>query len=132
MLRFRTIIATAGLFVAVPACDQATDERSAAAKAGEAVIVVPYMVEPGRSRTDAMQAIENIAAELRAQPGFVDAQLLEEGAPDGQQQFVHVTRWGSFDDWNAVSGSADFQKVLDANLPYVRVNLTQVYRPVER
>lgn len=130
-MRLRTTVTATGLLFALTGCGGSAD-RSAATAAGDTVIVVPYTVEPGRSRADAVKAIGDIAANMRTQPGHVDARLLEESAPGVQPQFVHVTRWRSFDDWNALSGSPEFQKVLDRNLPAVRVSLAQVYKPVAK
>lgn len=126
-MRLKPALAATGLLLALAGCGEAND-RSAATD--DTVIVVPYTVEPGTSRAEAVKAIGDIAAGMQTQPGYVDARLLEESAPNVQPQFVHVMRWRLFGDWDALSGSPEFQEVLDRNLPAVRVNLAQVYKPV--
>jgi heme-degrading monooxygenase HmoA len=130
-MRLPTLVGALSLLLMAGACTSHSDNAAAQKATDPVVIVVPYTIEPGKSEADALRAIQAISAEIKTHHGFVDARLLKESLPNVQPQYLHVTRWHALDDWSALSASPKFQSVLDKSLPSVRVNLAQVYKPVQ-
>lgn len=51
---------------------------------------------------------------LRKQPGYVENALLENRNGDNKPNYVGVSRWKSFKDWEALWAKEDFQKLVRA------------------
>lgn len=64
-MRPRTIVAAASLALALSGCSQANN-GSASTTANDAVIVVPYTIESGKSRADALKAIGGIGESIKS------------------------------------------------------------------
>lgn len=104
--------------------------RQAEAQTRPVTVVIPLTVAEGTNRAAAIVAMQRVAAFVRRQPGLIDEQLLESSLPSGQPALMHLMRWREQANWEAMSGSDAFQKVLSESGPLFSVDLAGIYKPV--
>jgi len=64
-------------------------------------IVIPLAAGAGKSRDEAVKAMQNIAAVIRKQPGLLDEVLMENKNANNKFSHVHVMRWRDMKNWKA-------------------------------
>ena len=94
-------------------------------------IVIPLAAAAGKSRDDVLNAMRNIVAVIRKQPGLIDEVLLENKNPADKPSHVHMTRWREQKNWEAVFTNAEFQQAINANVAFFTVDGEGIYTPVK-
>lgn len=118
-----------GLLAGVGAPGSAKSQTNASATEG-VTIVVPFTAVPGRNRAEVLQAMKNVVAVIRAQPGLIEEVLMESRDPSRSPSHVHVARWREQKNWDALFGNADVIKVMKANAGFFTLDAAGVYAPV--
>ena len=121
---------TMALTAAIAMLPSAQAQTKPAAPEG-VTIVIPLVAAAGKSRDDAVKAMQNIVAVIRKQPGLIDEVLMENKNPVNKPSHVHVTRWREQKNWEAVFTNAEFQQAIDANMAFFTVDGAGIYTPVK-
>lgn len=119
---FLTLIGLWGLGLA------ATDGR---AEAKEVTIAIILQVAEGKDPVEAVEAMKEVGVFISKQPGLIDGVLLQSSFPGNSPSHVHIMRWRELRDWEAISGSDDFQKLLDEKSAFFDLKPAEVFMPVE-
>ena len=64
------------------------------------------------ARTQLQERMAAIRDYIRKQPGYIENALMENRNPGGKPEFVGVSRWKSFKDWEALWLKPEFQKLV--------------------
>jgi len=94
-------------------------------------IVIPLAAGAGKSRDEAVKAMQNIAAVIRKQPGLLDEVLMENKNANNKFSHVHVMRWRDMKNWESVFASAEFNKAMAANAGFFTLDGAAIYTPVK-
>lgn len=78
------------------------------------VTVMQFTARSAADRGRLQQRMGAIRDYLRKQPGYVENALMENRNPAGKPDFVGVSRWRSFKDWEALWLKPDLQKLVAA------------------
>jgi heme-degrading monooxygenase HmoA len=78
------------------------------------VTVMQFSARSAADRGRLQQRMGAIRDYLRKQPGYVENALMENRNPGGKPEFVGVSRWRSFKDWEALWLKPDLQKLVAA------------------
>lgn len=92
-------------------------------------IVFELHLEDMTSERAAISHLQPVIDFVRRQDGHIESVLLrgEAGSPS---DFVHVTRWHSVADWEAMFESAEFLAILSDMMPGFAPAAAQVWRPL--
>ncbi len=85
----------------------------------EVVVVLELNPAKGATRETADAHIQEIVSFLGKQPGYAGGQFLRNLNSANSPQFVHVTRWRSFDDWEKLFVNPAFVSELDRQSPFI-------------
>lgn len=96
---------------------------------GEVTIVMNLQLVEGTAMRRALTSVRPILEHIRAQPGLISETLLM-GSVDVSQDYVHVTRWESVEDWEALHEDQAFLDLLSAMNPGFEPAIAQVYMGV--
>ena len=111
---------------------RATAQAQAPATSSDAVSIAMLLnVEKGKGTDEAVKAMKDVGAYMRRQPGFIDGALLESTFPGNKPSHVYWSRWRTFKDWEQLSASADFLKLLDAKGKLFSWSAAEVFKPVK-
>jgi len=121
-------IAMAILLLAVPA----TWSRAQAASASNNTTVVMLLtVHEGQPAAPAVAAMKEIVAFIGKATGLIDQSLLVSSFPNNKPSHVHIMRWNSIKDWEALSSSQEFLDLVSSNTMLFDLKTAEVFTPVE-
>lgn len=86
------------------------------------VTVMQFSVRNPASRSPLKERMLVIRDYLRKQPGYIENALMENRNPGSKPEFVGVSRWRSFKDWEALWLKPEFQKMVAAANEFGDVN----------
>ncbi|MFN0040959.1 MAG: antibiotic biosynthesis monooxygenase family protein [Burkholderiales bacterium] len=95
------------------------------------VTVMQFSVRSGATRAQLQQRMSPIRDFIRKQPGFIETVLMENRNTGNQPDFVGITRWKSFKDWEALWLKPEFQKLVATAGEVGSVN-PGMYSPIKR
>ena len=99
---------------------------------GDGVVIAMLLhVEKGHSTEDALKAMRDVGAYIRKQPGFIDGSLLASTFPGNKPSHVHISRWRAVADWEALSASAEFLKLLETRGKVFGWSAAEIFKPVK-
>lgn len=101
------------------------------AEAKEVTIAIILQVAEGKDQAEAVAAMKEIVAFIGKQPGLIDGVLLQSSFPGNTPSHVNIMRWRDLEDWEALSGSDDFQKLLGEKAAFFNLRPAEVFTPVE-
>ncbi len=78
------------------------------------VTVMQFSARNATSRAPLQERMGAIRDYIRKQPGYIENALMENRNPGNKPEFVGVSRWKSFKDWEALWLKPDFQKLVAA------------------
>jgi heme-degrading monooxygenase HmoA len=108
-LAFSTVTASAQ---AVPALDDAST----------VVTVMQFSARNAAARAPLQERMGVIRDYIRKQPGYIENALMENRNPGNKPEFVGVSRWKSFKDWEALWLKPEFQKLVAAAGEFGEIN----------
>lgn len=79
---------------------------------GTVVTVMQFSLRDKASREQLQQRMVAVRDYIRKQPGYIENALMENRNPGNKPEFVGVSRWKSFKDWEALWLKPDFQKLV--------------------
>jgi heme-degrading monooxygenase HmoA len=128
-MKFHTVVlalalaaASASTFAqAVPALDDP----------GTVVTVMQFSARSAATRDQLQQRMGAIRDYIRKQPGYVENALMENRNTGAKPEFVGVSRWRSFKDWEALWLKPEFQKLVAAAGEVGDIN-PGTYSPLKR
>ena len=115
------VSSAATLAQAVPALDDANT----------VVTVMQFSARSAATRAQLQDRMGTIREYIRKQPGFIDNALMENRNAGGKPDFVGVSRWKSFKDWEALWLKPEFQKLVAAAGEVGEIN-PGTYSPLKR
>ena len=115
---------------AVGASFAAVSGAQAQTTAAPITLVIELTATRSKPRAEAVAAMKRVVEVIARQPGLVDEMLMENKNPDNKPSHVHVMRWRSLQNWEAVHTNPEFQKVLQANATYFTLS-AGIYTPVK-
>ena len=95
------------------------------------VTVMQFTARNAASRAPLQERMGAIRDYIRKQPGFIENALMENRNPANKPDFVGVSRWKSFKDWEALWLKPEFQKLVAAVSDVGEIN-PGTYSPVKR
>lgn len=114
-----TLAAVALVFSAATASAQAApalDDPSTV------VTVMQFSARSAAARAPLQERMGAIRDYIRKQPGYIENALMENRNPASKPEFVGVSRWKSFKDWEALWLKPDFQKMVAAASEFGEIN----------
>lgn len=78
------------------------------------VTVMQFSARSAATRAQLQERMGAIREYIRKQPGYIENALMENRNPANKPDFVGVSRWKSFKDWEALWLKPDFQKLVTA------------------
>ena len=78
------------------------------------VTVMQFSVRNAATRSQLQERMGAIRDYIRKQPGYIENALMENRSPGNKPDFVGVSRWKSFKDWEALWLKPEFQKLVAA------------------
>ena len=78
------------------------------------VTVMQFSARSTAMRAQLKERMGAIRDYLRKQPGYIENALMENRNPGSKPEFVGVSRWKSFKDWEALWLKPEFQKLVSA------------------
>ena len=101
----------------------------ALSQGGEVTIVMNLELSEGASIREALTSIRPVLERIREQPGLIEETLLM-GSVDVSQDYVHVMRWQSVEDWEALYEDSAFLEELSTMNPAFEASIAEVYMSV--
>lgn len=95
------------------------------------VTVMQFSARNAAARAPLQERMGAIRDCLRKQPGYIENALMENRNAGAKPEFVGVSRWKSFKDWEALWLKPEFQKLVAAAGEVGEVN-PGTYAPVKR
>ena len=95
------------------------------------VTVMQFSARNAATRAQLQERMGAIRDYIRKQPGFVDNALMENRNTGNKPDFVGVSRWKSFKDWEALWLKPEFQKLVAAAGEVGEIN-PGTYSPIKR
>lgn len=95
------------------------------------VTVMQFSARSADKRAQLQTRMATIRDYIRKQPGYIENALMENRNPDSKPDFVGVSRWKSFKDWEALWLKPEFQKLIAAVGEVGDIN-PGTYSPVKR
>ena len=81
------------------------------------------------SERAALSQLQPVVDFVRLSDGYIEDVILR-GEEGSTSDFLHVTRWETVSDWEAMFESAEFLGILDDMMPGFAPSAAQVWRPV--
>ena len=78
------------------------------------VTVMQFSARNAAARAPLQERMGAIRDYIRKQPGYIENALMENRNPGSKPDFVGVSRWKSFKDWEALWLKPEFQKLVAA------------------
>jgi heme-degrading monooxygenase HmoA len=78
------------------------------------VTVMQFSAKSAATRTQLQERMGAIRDYIRKQPGYIENVLMENRTPGNKPDFVGVSRWKSYKDWEALWLKPEFQKLVAA------------------
>jgi heme-degrading monooxygenase HmoA len=89
----------------------------------EAVTVVIQLSPVAGAKADAaLAAMNEMRAFIKKQPGFLSSEFVQNINPANSPSHVHVVRWASLKNWEAVFASPEFAKLNASGTKLYTVN----------
>ena len=98
---------------------------------GGTVVVMLFTVTPGTPTATAVSGMKEILAFAKTQPGLIDEVLLASTFPDNKPSHIHLMRWRSLSDWEALHDSPEFLSLLRSKAALFEWRPAEVFVPVE-
>ena len=95
------------------------------------VTVMQFSARNAGARTQLQERMAAIRDYIRKQPGYIENALMENRNPGGKPEFVGVSRWKSFKDWEALWLKPEFQKLVAAAGEVGEIN-PGTFAPIKR
>ena len=95
------------------------------------VTVMQFSARNTAARAPLQERMGAIRDYIRKQPGYIENALMENRNPGAKPEFVGVSRWKSFKDWEALWLKPEFQKLVAAAGEVGDIN-PGTYSPVKR
>ena len=95
------------------------------------VTVMQFSARNATARAPLQERMGAIRDYLRKQPGYIENALMENRNAGAKPEFVGVSRWKSFKDWEALWLKPEFQKLVAAAGEVGDIN-PGTYSPVKR
>ena len=95
------------------------------------VTVMQFSARNAAARAPLQQRMGAIRDYIRKQPGYIENAIMENRNPGAKPDFVGVSRWKSFKDWEAMWLKPEFQKLVAA-VSEVGEIAPGTYSPVKR
>ncbi|MDH4451200.1 MAG: hypothetical protein QE265_11535 [Rhodoferax sp.] len=95
------------------------------------VTVMQFSARNAAARAPLQERMAAIRDYVRKQPGYIENALMENRNPGNKPEFVGVTRWNSFKDWEALWLKPEFQKLVAAAGEFGEVN-PGTFSPVKK
>lgn len=94
-------------------------------------VVVPIQPTQPEQHDETLKALQAVRAVVAKQDGIVDETLLENKNPKGQYSYVHVMRWKSEAQWQAMLSNAAFLEAVKNNRTFFTIDEAMTYQPVK-
>ena len=95
------------------------------------VTVMQFSARNAAARAPLQERMGAIRDYIRKQPGYIENALMENRNAGAKPEFVGVSRWKSFKDWEALWLKPEFQKLVAAAGEVGDIN-PGTYSPVKR
>jgi heme-degrading monooxygenase HmoA len=95
------------------------------------VTVMQFSARSAATRAQLQERMGAIRDYIRKQPGNIENALMENRNTGGKPEFVGVSRWKSFKDWEALWLKPEFQKFVAAATEVGEIN-PGTFAPVKR
>lgn len=95
------------------------------------VTVMQFSARTAAMRSQLQQRMGAIRDYIRKQPGYIENALMENRNSGAKPEFVGVSRWKSFKDWEALWTKPEFQKLVAAAGEVGEIN-PGTYSPMKR
>lgn len=95
------------------------------------VTVMQFSARSAATRAQLQERIGAIRDYIRRQPGYIENALMENRNTGNKPEFVGVSRWKSFKDWEALWLKPEFQKLLAAAVEVGDIS-PGTYSPMKR
>ena len=95
------------------------------------VTVMQFSARNAAARAPLQERMAAIRDYIRKQPGYIENALMENRNAGAKPEFVGVSRWKSFKDWEALWLKPEFQKLVAAAGEVGDIN-PGTYSPVKR
>jgi heme-degrading monooxygenase HmoA len=86
------------------------------------VTVMQFSARNAAARAPLQERMGAIRDYIRKQPGYIENALMENRNPGNKPEFVGVSRWKSFKDWEALWLKPEFQKLVAAAGEFGEIN----------
>ena len=120
------LLAAVWLLPPAPALSQ-----SAASPPGGTVVVLLFTVTPGTPTATAVAGMKDILAFAKTQPGLIEEVLLASTFPGNKPSHIHLMRWRSLSDWEALHDSPEFLSLPRSKAALFEWRPAEVFVPVE-
>lgn len=107
-----TFFGAVGLTQAAPALDDPNT----------VVTVMQFSARNAAARVPLQERMAAIRDYIRKQPGYIENALMENRNPGNKPEFVGVSRWKSFKEWEALWLKPEFQKLVAAAGEFGEIN----------
>ena len=128
-MKLRT--AALALFLAVSSAAASAQAAPALDDPNTVVTVMQFSARSAVARPQLQQRMGAIRDYIRNQPGYIENALMENRNTGSKPDFVGVSRWKSFKDWEALWQKPEFQKLIAAVGEVGDIN-PGTYSPVKR
>ena len=95
------------------------------------ITVMQFSARNAAARPQLEQRMGLMRDYIRKQPGYIDNALMENRNAGSKPEFVGVSRWKSFKDWEAMWLKPEFQKLVASITEVGEIN-PGTYAPVKR
>ena len=95
------------------------------------VTVMQFSARNATARAPLQERMGAIRDYIRKQPGYIENVLMENRNAGGKPDFVGVSRWKTFKDWEALWLKPEFQKLVAAAGEHGEIN-PGTFSPVKR
>jgi heme-degrading monooxygenase HmoA len=95
------------------------------------VTVMQFTARDPANKAELAKRMGAIRDYLRKQPGYIENALMENRNPDSKPQYVGVSRWKSYKDWENLWLKEDFQKMVRSVGEIAELN-PGTFAPVKR
>jgi heme-degrading monooxygenase HmoA len=95
------------------------------------VTVMQFSARNAGARAPLQERMAAIRDYIRKQPGYIENALMENRNSGGKPEFVGVSRWKSFKDWEALWLKPEFQKLVAAASEVGEIN-PGTFAPIKR
>jgi heme-degrading monooxygenase HmoA len=75
---------------------------------GPVTVIVEITMPEGAAPSDAIEALNDMRAMMKKQPGYVSEEFLQNLNASNSPRYVHVSRWASMAYWSALFRTPEF------------------------